>query len=52
MPPTGGETCRRNAEITYQLQAWVCQNKSFGIAFDSSTEFKLRLITFPFPAAG
>lgn len=40
MPPTGGETGNRNIEISYQLQAWSRQN-NFGLAFDSSTEFKL-----------
>jgi Uma2 family endonuclease len=40
MPPTGGETGRRNAEIAFQLQAWSRQNK-LGVAFDSSTCFKL-----------
>ncbi len=38
--PTGGETGNRNAEITYQLQAWTRQNRR-GIAFDSSTGFIL-----------
>lgn len=40
MPPTGGETGNRNLEISYQLQAWS-RNKQLGIAFDSSTGFKL-----------
>lgn len=40
MPPTGGETGNRNAEIIYQLQAWTRQNGT-GIAFDSSTGFIL-----------
>lgn len=40
MPPTGGETGNRNIEISYQLQAWSRQNR-LGLAFDSSTEFKL-----------
>jgi Uma2 family endonuclease len=40
MPPTGGETGNRNVEIAYQLQAWSRSNK-LGIAFDSSTGFKL-----------
>ncbi|NEO97884.1 MAG: Uma2 family endonuclease [Symploca sp. SIO2E9] len=40
MPPTGGNTGRRNADITYQLQAW---NRRFqlGEVFDSSTIFQL-----------
>ena len=40
MSPTGGETGNRNMEIAYQLQAWSRSNK-LGIAFDSSTGFKL-----------
>ena len=40
MPPTGGETGNRNIEIAFQLQAWSRQN-NLGIAFDSSTAFKL-----------
>ncbi len=40
MSPTDGETGNRNAEITYQLQAWSRQNK-LGLVFDSSTGFKL-----------
>ncbi len=40
MPPTGAETGKRNADITYQLQKWNRANK-LGIAFDSSTGFKL-----------
>ena len=40
MPPTGGETGNRNADITYQLQKWSRANKQ-GIVFDSSTGFKL-----------
>lgn len=40
MAPTGGETGNRNLEIAYQLQAWSRSNK-LGIAFDSSTGFKL-----------
>ena len=42
MSPTGGETGNRNIEIAYQLQAWSRKNKT-GIAFDSSTGFKLPL---------
>jgi Uma2 family endonuclease len=40
MPPTGGNTGRRNADLTYQLQAW---NRQFqlGVVFDSSTTFRL-----------
>ncbi len=40
MPPTGGETGNRNIEIAFQLQAWS-RNNNLGIAFDSSTCFKL-----------
>jgi Uma2 family endonuclease len=39
MPPTGGETGDRNAEITFQLRAW--SKKGGGKSFDSSTGFKL-----------
>lgn len=40
MPPTGGETGNRNIKIAFQLEAWSSQN-NLGIAFDSSTAFKL-----------
>ena len=40
MPPTGSETGRRNADLTFQLQAWSYQNKQ-GVVFDSSSGFKL-----------
>jgi Uma2 family endonuclease len=40
MPPTGSDTGRRNADITFQLQAWNRQN-NLGIVFDSSAGFKL-----------
>ncbi|AFY35076.1 Uma2 family endonuclease [Calothrix sp. PCC 7507] len=40
MPPTGGETGNRNAGLTAQIWIWNEQNK-LGIAFDSSTGFKL-----------
>lgn len=40
MSPTGSETGNRNIELAYQLQAWSRQN-NLGIAFDSSTGFKL-----------
>lgn len=40
MPPTGGETGRRNSELTFQLQAWNRQNE-LGVTFDSSTMFQL-----------
>lgn len=40
MPPTGGETGKRNVELLFQIQAWSRQN-NLGIVFDSSTAFKL-----------
>jgi Uma2 family endonuclease len=40
MPPTGGNTGRRNIDISFQLQAWNRQAK-VGVAFDSSTAFQL-----------
>lgn len=40
MPPTGGETGRRNTKITTQLENWSSQT-NLGVVFDSSTCFKL-----------
>ena len=40
MPPTGGETGNRNAEITGQVVSWTKQDGT-GAVFDSSTGFKL-----------
>ena len=40
MPPTGGITGDRNADLTYQLRSWNRKNK-LGKTFDSSTGFKL-----------
>ena len=40
MPPTGGETGRKNSDLNYQLQAWNRKHK-LGCVFDSSTGFKL-----------
>ena len=40
MPPTGGNTGRRNADLTYQLRAWNRQTQ-LGEVFDSSTIFQL-----------
>lgn len=40
MPPTGGETGERNAEITMQLRLWS-KNDGTGATFDSSTGFRL-----------
>ena len=41
MPPTGSETGNFNIDLSCQLQSWSRQNKHLGIAFDSSTGFKL-----------
>lgn len=40
MPPTGGNTGRRNIKITTQLEIWNSQTL-LGEAFDSSTGFQL-----------
>jgi Uma2 family endonuclease len=40
MPPTGGESGRRNADITADLTIWNRQTQ-LGYTFDSSTCFKL-----------
>ncbi len=40
MPPTGGETGKRNSSINAQLWLWNQQHK-LGEVFDSSTGFKL-----------
>jgi Uma2 family endonuclease len=40
MPPTGGETGRRNIKIAQQLANWV-DATDLGVSFDSSTCFKL-----------
>lgn len=40
MPPTGGETSERNAEITMQLRLWAKHNGT-GTTFDSSGGFLL-----------
>ncbi|ELS03083.1 hypothetical protein Xen7305DRAFT_00028020 [Xenococcus sp. PCC 7305] len=40
MPPTGGNTGRRNIDICFQLEAWNRKAK-LGIVFDSSTAFRL-----------
>lgn len=42
IPPTGGETGRKNADIISQLVVWN-KKKKLGVVFDSSTEFKLPL---------
>lgn len=41
MPPTGGNTGRRNLGLSGQLWNWIQQNSDLGVGFDSSTEFKL-----------
>ena len=41
MPPVSSDTGRRNADLSFQLEGWNRQNKQLGIAFDSSTGFKL-----------
>jgi Uma2 family endonuclease len=41
MPPVSSDTGRRNADLSFQLEGWSRQNKHLGIAFDSSTGFKL-----------
>jgi Uma2 family endonuclease len=40
-PPTGGETGYRNSKIVYFLVKWIEEQGGFGIAFDSSTGFRL-----------
>jgi len=40
MPPTGGETGRRSAELTIQLGLWAKRDGT-GSTFDSSTGFRL-----------
>jgi len=40
MPPTGGGAGKRNANLTFQLQAWSNQHP-LGVVFDSSTAFRL-----------
>jgi Uma2 family endonuclease len=40
MPPTGGDTGERNAEITMQLRLWAKRDET-GTTFDSSTGFRL-----------
>jgi Uma2 family endonuclease len=41
MPPTGGETGRRNAILTARLHAWTVRDGT-GVSFDSSTGFILQ----------
>ena len=40
MPPTGGETGKRNGDLFLQIGNWNRQTK-LGVAFDSSTGFRL-----------
>jgi Uma2 family endonuclease len=40
MPPTGGNTGKRNIDLCFQLEAWNRQTK-LGVVFDSSTAFQL-----------
>jgi Uma2 family endonuclease len=40
MPPTGGDTGNRNANLTWQLVGWARQDGT-GLAYDSSTGFRL-----------
>ena len=40
MPPTGSETGRSNADLTYQLMAWTRKDVT-GVCFDSSAGFTL-----------
>ena len=40
MPPTGGQSSRRNAQIIFQLTAWANADRT-GIVFDSNGGFKL-----------
>lgn len=40
MPPTGGETGKRNSDINFELNLWNRQSK-LGITFDSSGGFTL-----------
>ncbi|MCS6812851.1 MAG: Uma2 family endonuclease [Cyanobacteria bacterium] len=40
MPPTGGETGRRNASLIFQVYSWN-EATRLGVVFDSSTGFKL-----------
>lgn len=40
MPPTGGETGKRNSSLIFQLSLWSEQTK-LGVVFDSSTGYKL-----------
>ncbi len=41
LPPTGGEAGRQNFELGLELGAWVKVHRELGLAFDSSTGFRL-----------
>jgi Uma2 family endonuclease len=40
MPPTGGDTGKRNFDLAFEFGSWVRRDQS-GVAFDSSTQFAL-----------
>jgi Uma2 family endonuclease len=40
MPPTGGDTGRRNLRISFQLELWA-ERETTGVTFDSSSGFRL-----------
>ncbi len=40
MPPTGGNTGRRNSDLTYQLETWNRRSK-LGVVFDSLNSIAL-----------
>lgn len=50
MPPTGGISGKRNADLTTELNLWNRRAK-LGVVFDSSTEFKLPNGAFRSPDA-
>ncbi|NES84986.1 MAG: Uma2 family endonuclease, partial [Moorea sp. SIO2B7] len=49
MPPTGGNTGRRNADLTYQLQAWSRQTS---VLYLAPNRCKLRVQAHNRPAPG
>jgi Uma2 family endonuclease len=50
MPPTGGKSGNRNIKLSARLERWTEEDRS-GIAFDSSTLFKLPSGAFRSPDA-
>lgn len=50
MPPTGGSSGNRNIKLSARLERWTEEDRS-GIAFDSSTMFKLPSGAFRSPDA-